>query len=203
MPPSPARDETDETLATRAAAGDAAAFDLLLTRHAARAYRLAFRLTGSEADAQDAVQDGFLSAYRGLGGFRAEASFSTWLYRIVTNAALMLRRRRKRRPTTPLDDALPRFDDEGRHTAEPADLEAAAHVEERIDRAALAAHARAAVDALPEAYRAAFVLRDLEEMETAQVAELLGIGAAAVRQRVHRARLMLRGSLGRLTEGTQ
>lgn len=194
----PADGAPDETLAVRAAAGDDAAFDELMTRYEARAYRLAFRLTGAAADAQDVVQEAFLSAYRGLAGFRAEARFSTWLFRIVTNAALMHRRARRRRPTTPLDDGVPRFDGDGRHAAEPADLEAAARVEERLDREALAEAAQRAVDALPDLYREAFVLRDLEEMDTAEVAELLGIGPAAVRQRVHRARLMLRGALGEL-----
>jgi RNA polymerase sigma-70 factor, ECF subfamily len=188
----------DEALAARAAAGEDPAFEELLERYQARAYRLASRLTGSPADAEDVVQEAFLSAYRGLAGFRGEAKFSTWLFRIVTNAALMQRRGRKRRPTTPLDEGLPRFDRDGRHVAEPADLEAAARVEERLDRATLAVAAQRAVDALPEPYRAAFVLRDLEEMETAEVAALLGIGTAAVRQRVHRARLLLRGDLGRL-----
>jgi RNA polymerase sigma-70 factor, ECF subfamily len=190
----------DETLAARAAAGDEAAFEELLTRYEARAYRLAFRLTGTAADAEDVVQDAFLSAYRGLAGFRGDAGFSTWLFRIVTNAALMQRRGRKRRPTVSLDDGLPRFDGDGRHAAEPADLEAAVRVEERLDREALAGHAQRAVDALPEPCRAAFVLRDLEEMETAEVAALLGIGTAAVRQRVHRARLLLRAYLGGLVE---
>lgn len=198
MPQSPVAGAPDETLAARAAAGDHSAFEDLLTRYEARAYRLAWRLTGSGADAEDVVQDAFLSAYRGLGAFRGEAGFSTWLFRIVTNAALMQRRGRKRRPTTPLDDGLPRFDGDGRHAAEPADLEAAVRVEERLDREALAVHAQRAVDALPEPYRAAFVLRDLEEMETSEVAALLGIGTAAVRQRVHRARLLLRGYLGSL-----
>jgi RNA polymerase sigma-70 factor (ECF subfamily) len=198
MPQLPADGAPDETLAARAAAGDDAAFEELLTRYEARAFRLACRLTGGAADAQDVVQDAFLSAYRGLAAFRGEAGFSPGLFRIVTNAALMQRRGRRRRPTTRLDDGLPRFDADGRHVAEPADLEAAARVEERLDREALAAEAQRAVDALPEPYRVAFVLRDLEEMETSEVASLLGIGAAAVRQRVHRARLLLRGRLGNL-----
>jgi RNA polymerase sigma-70 factor (ECF subfamily) len=198
MPQSPADGAPDETLAARAAAGEDPAFEELLARYEARAYRLAVRLTGSAADAQDVVQEAFLSAYRGLAAFRGEAGFSTWLFRIVTNAALMQRRGRKRRPTTSLDDGLPRFDGDGRHAAEPADLEAAVRVEERLDRETLAAHAQRAVDALPEPYRVAFVLRDLEEMETSEVAALLGIGTAAVRQRVHRARLLLRGYLSGL-----
>jgi RNA polymerase sigma-70 factor (ECF subfamily) len=191
---------SDEELAGRAAGGDSAAFETLVSRHHARVYRLAFRLTGNAGDAQDALQDAFLQAYRRIAGFRGEARFSTWLYRVATNAALMLRRARSRRPAESLEDCLPRFDAEGRHAATPEALLAAAQVEERLDRKRLAEKATAALDRLPESYREAFVLRDLEELETAEVAEVLGIAPAAVRQRVHRARLMLRGYLGALAK---
>src|SRR5262249_3045234 len=193
----------DEELARRAASGDEPAFEELVTRYQSRAWRLACRLLGGEEDACDVLQEAFLSAYRHLPSFRGDARFSTWLFRIVTNAALMHRRTRRRRPAESLDALLPQFDQTGRHAGEPAELEAAAHVEERLDRAALAARARAGLSALPEIYRVAFVLRDLEEMPTAEVAELLGVGADVVRQRVHRARLMLRGYLGCLAGGTR
>jgi len=124
--------------------------------------------------------------------------FSTWLFRIATNAALMHRRARARRPAESLEACLPRFDGDGRHAAEPADLLAASRADELLDRKLLAEKARAGLERLPDIYRDAFVLRDLEELPTAEVADLLGIDAAAVRQRVHRARLMLRGYLGEL-----
>jgi len=193
----------DEDLARRAAAGDESAFEDLVSRYESRAYRLAARLLGREEDAPDVLQEAFLGVYRHLPAFRGDARFSTWLFRIVTNAALMHRRARRRRPAESLDALLPRFDADGRHAAEPAELEAAAHVEERLDRAALADRARAGLSDLPEMYRVAFVLRDLEEMPSAEVAELLGVGADVVRQRVHRARLMLRGYLGRLAGGAR
>ena len=199
---SPSAAVGDEELARRAAAGDEPAFEELVSRYQSRAWRLACRLLAGEDDAPDVLQEAFLSAYRHLPSFRGEARFSTWLFRIVTNAALMHRRARRRRPAESLDALLPRFDETGRHLAEPAELEAAAHVEERLDRAALAERARGFLEALPERHRAAFVLRDLEEMPTAEVAELLGVSAAVVRQRVHRARLILRGYLGRLAGGT-
>jgi RNA polymerase sigma-70 factor (ECF subfamily) len=194
----PAAQPSDETLAARAAAGDEPAFETLVERYQARVYRLACRLTGSESDAPDVLQDAFLQVHRGLSGFRGEARFSTWLYRIATNAALMLRRSRARRPAASLEDFLPRFDARGIHAGEPADLEAAARADERLDRELLAVKAREGLERLPELYREAFILRDLEELSTAEVAELLGIEGAAVRQRVHRARLMLRGYLGDL-----
>jgi RNA polymerase sigma-70 factor (ECF subfamily) len=194
----PAADESDEALAARAAAGDGPAFDALVTRFQARVYRLACRLTGDDAEANDVLQETFLSAYRALPSFRGEARFSTWLYRIATNAALMQRRARARRPVESLEACLPRFDADGVHDAEPGDLAAAGRVDELLDQKRLAEKARAGLERLPEIYRAAFVLRDLEELTTAEVAEALGIEPAAVRQRVHRARLMLRGYLGQL-----
>ena len=144
------------------------------------------------------LQDAFLQAFRHLASFRGEARFGTWLYRIATNAALMHRRSRARRPAEPLDAFLPAFDDAGVHRATPEELIVASRVEELLDRQSLARKAREAVDRLPESYRTAFVLRDLEDLPTAEVAEVLGIEPAAVRQRVHRARLLLRGYLNAL-----
>lgn len=194
----PAAEPSDEDLAARAVAGDGSAFEILMTRYEGRVYRLVCRLTGNEGEAPDALQETFLQVHRGLPAFRREARFSTWLFLIATNAALMQRRRRARRPAQSLEEFLPRFDADGRHAAEPADLEAPARAEELLDRRLLAEKAREGIDRLPDLYREAFVLRDLEEMETSEVAALLGIGNAAVRQRVHRARLPLRGYLSHL-----
>jgi RNA polymerase sigma-70 factor (ECF subfamily) len=192
----------DDALAARAGAGDTSAFDALVDRYQSRAFRLAWRLTGSEHDAADVLQESFLQAYRHLSSFRGEARFGTWLYRIVTNAALMQRRARARRPTEPLDAFLPAFDEAGAHRATPEELVVTSGVEELIDRQSLADKARAAVDRLPDTCRAAFVLRDLEDLPTAEVADVLGIEPAAVRQRVHRARLLLRGYLNALAKGS-
>jgi RNA polymerase sigma-70 factor (ECF subfamily) len=188
----------DEALAARAATGDIPAFESLVARYESRVYRLAFRLTGSEADAMDALQDTFLQVYRHLGSFRGESRFGTWLYRIATNAALMHNRARARQSAESLEVFLPRFDEAGVHLSTPSELQSAAAVDELVDRRLLAEKARAAIERLPELYRVAFVLRDLEEIPTADVAAVLGIEPAAVRQRVHRARLMLRGYLGEL-----
>jgi RNA polymerase sigma-70 factor (ECF subfamily) len=193
----PTAEPSDETLAARAAAGDDQAFEALVERYQGRVYRLACRLT-SETDVPDVLQETFLQVYRHLPAFRGDAQFGTWLYRIATNAALMLRRARARRPSEPLDTFLPRFDDHGVLAATPAELQVAACAEELLDRQRLAEKAREVIARLPDLYRDAFVLRDLEELPTADVARILGIDAAAVRQRVHRARLMLRGFLNEL-----
>jgi len=190
--PAPA---SDEELAARAAAGDGLAFEDLVRRHQDRVYGLARRLTGDEADAADVLQETFLLVHRRLSTFRGEARFATWLYRIATNAARMHHRARRRRPAESLEDYLPRFDADGRHAAMPEALRVPCHAEERLDRRILAEKARAGIERLPDGHREAFVLRDLEELDTAEVADILGIEPAAVRQRVHRARLMLRGFL--------
>ena len=188
---------SDEMLAAQAAAGNDSAFEMIVDRFQARIFRLACRLT-SETDAPDVLQETFLQAYRHLPSFRGESQFGTWLYRIATNAALMHRRASSRRPSEPLDTFLPRFDDQGRHAGTPAELQVAARADELLDRQFLAGKAREMLARLPDIYRDAFVLKDLEEMSTADVAGALDIEPAAVRQRVHRARLMLRGYLSDL-----
>jgi RNA polymerase sigma-70 factor (ECF subfamily) len=193
----PAAESSDEALAARAAAGDTSAFEAIVHRYQARVFRLACRLT-SDTDAPDVLQETFLQVYRHLPSFRGESQLATWLYRIATNAALMHRRAAARRPAESLDTFLPRFDADGTHAATPAELQVVSRADELIDRHTLAEKARAVIAQLPDAYRDAFVLRDLEDMPTAHVARVLGIEPAAVRQRVHRARLMLRGYLSDL-----
>ena len=193
----PAEEPSDETLATRAAAGDDSAFEAIVERYQRRVFRLACRLT-SDSDAPDVLQETFLQVYRHLPSFRGESRFRTWLYRIASNAALMHRRACARRPAEPLDVFLPRFTAEGQHVSTPAELQVAARADELLDRQLLVEKAREVMTRLPDLYRDAFVLRDLEEMSTEDVAQALGVTTATVRQRVHRARLMVRGYLSDL-----
>src|SRR5215475_2638604 len=193
----PAEEPSDETLVARAEAGDDSAFETIVARYQSRVFRLACRLT-SETDAPDVLQETFLQVYRNLRSFRGESQFRTWLYRIASNAALMHRRASARRPAEPLDVFLPQFDAEGRHRATPAELQVCSRADELLDQRLLAERAREVIARLPDVYRDAFVLRDLEDMSTEEVAKALGVTPAAVRQRVHRARLMLRGFLSDL-----
>jgi len=193
-------DTSDESLAARAALGSHDAFDTLALRYQPRIYRLACRLVGVD-DAMDVVQEAFLSAYRHLATFRGESKLSTWLYRIAMNTALMHRRSRARRRTDSLEEFLPAFESDGSHAGSPATLRVAARADELLDRRLIARKAMAVLNQLPESHRSAFVLRDLEELPTAEVAQILGIEPAAVRQRVHRTRLVLRGLLNTLTQG--
>jgi RNA polymerase sigma-70 factor, ECF subfamily len=196
----PAAESSDEVIAARAAAGDDAAFEALVARYQHRVFRLACRLT-SETDAPDVVQETFLQVYRHLSTFRGGAQFSTWVYRIATNAGLMHRRARARRPAEPLDEFLPRFDADGKLEGTPDALRIPSRLDELLDRHELAKKAQVAIDRLPDLYREAFVLRDLEELPTAEVAQVLGVEPATVRQRVHRARLLVRGYLSALAGG--
>jgi RNA polymerase sigma-70 factor (ECF subfamily) len=198
----PGTTPSDETLAADAAAGDVRAFEALVERYQGRIYRLVCRLT-SDTEAPDILQETFLQVYRHLPTFRGESQVGTWIYRIATNASLMARRARSRRPTESLEAFLPRFDDQGTHVDTPAQLLVALRIDERMDRDALAEHARAAIARLPDVYRDALVLRDLEELSTAEVATALGVTPAAVRQRVHRGRVMIRGYLQHLAGGTR
>src|SRR5262245_18722458 len=190
----PEAEPSDEALAARGASGDDSAFEAIVLRYQARVYRLACRLT-SDADAADVLQETFLQVYRIISDFRGDSMFSRWLFRIATNASLMHRRARARRPSESLEEFLPRFDEAGVHVNTPAELQIGSRADELLDRKELAEKARAALPQLPDIYRDAFVLRDLEELPTEEVAKALGVEPATVRQRVHRARLMLRGYL--------
>lgn len=195
-----AADPSDEVLAARAAAGDDPAFEALVVRYQRRVFRLACRLT-SETDAPDVVQETFVQVHRHLSTFRGSARFSTWLYRIATNAGLMHRRAHARRSVESLDMFMPRFDADGRHAEPPDALRMTPRIDELMDRHLLAKKVHAALERVPDLYREAFVLRDLEELSTADVADILGVEPATVRQRVHRARLVLRGYLSDLGKG--
>ncbi len=150
---------------------------------------VATRLLKNPEDARDAVQEAFLSAYRHAGEFAGGCQVGTWLHRIVVNAALMKIRSRSRRPEASIEELLPRFQQDGHH-AEPASRwRTAEEVLEREERQALV---RSCIAQLPESYRTVLLLRDIEELDPAEVAAQLGISTNAVNVRLHRARQALR-----------
>src|SRR5690349_1223015 len=179
-------------LVERTKAGDNRGFDELVRRYRDRVYRLCFKILRHEQDAAEALQDAFLSAYRGLPRFKAESTFSTWLYRIATNASLMkLRRRREghvsyEQSQSPVEDAEPMAIADW--SAQPLDELLDAEVRELVGRE---------IAQLPENERTVFVLRDLMEQTNADVARELGITVAAVKSRLHRARVHLRDRMNR------
>ncbi len=162
----------DRVLVDAARAGDVEAFEVLVRRHEGRVYRVAFRLLGSHADAQDATQETFVRAWRGLGRFRGESAVSTWLYRIVTNRCLNMIA--ASRPAASLDLELLLVG------SDPAEI-----TEQRERFAAVARR----VASLPPEQRAALVLRDFEGLSYEEVAAALEVSVAAVKGRIHRARL--------------
>jgi RNA polymerase sigma-70 factor (ECF subfamily) len=187
--------DADAALVARLRAGDAQAFETLVRQHGSRMLATARRMMPNEDDARDVVQEALLSAFRSIRAFEGTARLSTWLHRIVVNAALMKLRSRRRRREESLEELLPRFDEDG-HFAEPVapwEAEAEALLEGRETRAMV----RRAIDRLPESYRAVLVLRDIEELDTEETATALGIQPNAVKTRLHRARQALRTLLER------
>jgi RNA polymerase sigma-70 factor (ECF subfamily) len=175
--------------------GDAAAFETLVRQYSGRLLATARRMLRSEEDAHDVVQESFASAFKSMGTFAGDAQLSTWLHRIVVNAALMKLRSRRRRPEESIEELLPDFDDRGRFSDEPSGWTATADtlLEQRETRALV----RRCIDRLPETYRTVLLLRDIEELDTDEAAQLLEVSANAVKVRLHRARQALRTLLER------
>ncbi|TKC78958.1 RNA polymerase sigma factor [Trinickia terrae] len=184
--------DDDLSIARRIAAGDRAAFELMMRRHNRRLYRLARAALRNDAEAEDALQDAYVSAYRSIGRFRGDAALFTWLARLVLNECFgRLRRENRRQNVFPIVE-LP----------SSADIEAmSANESDSPDNAAARAEVRALVerklDALPEAFRVVFMLRSVEEMSVEETAQCLAIPEATVRSRHFRAKSMLRESLAR------
>ncbi|MEW2504281.1 sigma-70 family RNA polymerase sigma factor [Amycolatopsis sp. NPDC047767] len=173
-----------EALVAAAAAGDHAAFDTLVRRHTPMMYRVALRITGSPAEAEDVVQEAWLAAWRSLATFRQESAVSTWLYRVVTNGALDLLRRH--RPTVSIESVS---------IAEAPDLVADGTPERQVVHAEQVDAVLRAIARLDVAQRVPLVLRELEGLSYEEVAEVLEVGVPALRSRLHRARVALLGQL--------
>jgi RNA polymerase sigma-70 factor (ECF subfamily) len=181
--------DDEATLLAGLRGGDEAAFAELVGRYSGRLLAVTRRLLNQEQDAQDALQDAFLSAFRGLATFDGNSSLATWLHRIALNAALIKLRTRRRKPEQPIDELLPSYLVDG-HRRDPGPAwKALASDAERAETRELV---RRCIAQLPDSYRVVLVLRDIEELDTAAVAEQLGIEAGAVKTRLHRARQALR-----------
>ena len=196
----------DRELVERAQQGDGAAFAMLVERHQRQLYRLALRMTGSEADAQEVLQEAFLNAYQKLPLFRGEAQFSSWLYRIAANSALMRLRRKRRAPDTlaeqPLELAGPRFSAEG--YLEPASSsDWSQRADEKMMSGELGEAINKAVADLPDDYRTVFLLKDVDGLSNEDIANSLDLTVPAVKSRLHRARLALREKLGEFFDGAK
>jgi RNA polymerase sigma-70 factor (ECF subfamily) len=179
----------EAALITRLQAGDPEAFETVVRLHGGRMLAVARRLVGNEEDARDVVQDAMVSAFRSIDRFEGHARLSTWLHRITVNTALMKLRSRRRRPEESIEPLLPTFQDDGHHGSE---FVAWPSADATIEREETRRMVRAAIDQLPESYRTVLLLRDIESLDTAETARLLGLTANAVKIRLHRARQALR-----------
>jgi RNA polymerase sigma-70 factor, ECF subfamily len=187
-PPPP--DVPDAELARRVAAGERDAFAILMRRYNRSLYRAARSILRDDAEAEDALQDAYLLAFRAIGQYRADARLGTWLTRIVVNEALARARRgRRRAEVIQLDGAA--------EPGEEQNMTSGAH--ESPEDAAMRAQMRQlleqSIDQLPDAFRTVFMLRAVEEMSGEEVAACLDIPEATVRSRFFRARSLLRTAL--------
>jgi RNA polymerase sigma-70 factor (ECF subfamily) len=186
--------ETEDILIRRLQAGDTAVFEGLFRQYAPRVARQALHLLVNEAEAEEVVQEVFLTLYEKANTFRGDAALSTWLYRLTANAALTRLRRRKRRPEVAIDDYLSRFQDDGHHAVRPV-VDWSNDLERRCAADELRRLLYDALEALPALDKTVVVLSDFEELSNKDIGNILGLSVPAVKARLHRARLFLRGKL--------
>jgi RNA polymerase sigma-70 factor (ECF subfamily) len=195
----PAGADTEAGLVARLRDGDTDALEQLMARYQGRIYRLAYGITRREADAEEVVQDVFLSLFRKIATFEGRAGLGTWLYRVATNAALIKRRGKRHEVEVSLEDCLPRFEEDGHREGDRAWLLAdwSATPHEQLLTLETRAVLNGALAALPDGYRAVLLLRDLEGLSNEEAAEALGESVPSVKSRLHRARMALREQLTR------
>ena len=196
VPPLP---PPQEALIASAAAGDSDAFGLLVAPHLGLFANGIRRILGNAADTQDTLQNALLAMYQDLPTFEARSAFSSWGYRICVNAALMFRRAQGRFREETMDEypGLGRFDARGHHLESRESLPWAVAPEAlaEVERGQLRACLLKALEGLPEAQRVVFVLKDLEDWSTQEIADRLELTPASVRQRLHRARVQVQACL--------
>jgi RNA polymerase sigma-70 factor (ECF subfamily) len=169
---------------------ESTAHEEFVCRYGGRMLATARRFLGSEQDCHDAVQQAFVSALRSIDRFEGNAKLGTWLHRILVNVCLMTLRARSRRNEIPMDELLPVFDHSGHHARSIARWRQPP--EDRLQSDETRQLVRRCIDMLPDEYRSVIILRDIEELDTAEAADTLGISPGAVKTRLHRARQALR-----------
>jgi RNA polymerase sigma-70 factor (ECF subfamily) len=186
-------------LIERLRAQDPSALEILMEQYGPRLLRVAFGITRSHGDAEEVVQDVFVTLFRKIDSFEGRAALGTWLYRVAANAALIKRRGKRGELEVKLEDYLPTFKADGHREGDRAFL--LADWSRTPEDELLSGEAREILDEglalLPEHYRAILVLRDVEELPNEDVAEILGESVSTVKSRLHRARMALREVLTR------
>jgi RNA polymerase sigma-70 factor, ECF subfamily len=183
----------DTVLVEQFKRGSLEAFEEIMQRYESKVFNMAMRFTRNQEDAEEVLQDVFSTLYRKVDGFQGKSAFSSWLYRIVVNAAFMKLRKRKQNQTISIEDLAPAI--------KQYCLDCDAMVSSRSDSLSMNRELRDiiqnAINRLPEQYRAVFVLRDVDGMSNQEVGDVLGLSIPAVKSRLHRSRLMLRKKLQR------
>ncbi len=181
---------SDMELVTLLQNGSSDAFSEIVSRYAEKAQHLAMRITRSQEDTEEVLQDVFVTVFRKIDTFKGESAFSSWLYRITANTAFMKLRGRKKTAAISLEDITPKEKESWtRNRSDESDIE---HISTRHE---LREQIQKAVEMLPYEYRIIFVMRDVDGLSNEEVAATLSFSVAAVKSRLHRARLMLRKTL--------
>jgi RNA polymerase sigma-70 factor (ECF subfamily) len=183
----------DCLLVERMKCGDEDAFEKILEMYQPRVYRLAYRITSSEADAEDVTQNVFLILYKKIASFKGESALFSWVYKITLNASWEILRHRKRENHLSIEQYLPKFNEDGRH-AEPI-LDWSDRPDDIATRKEVQSLVRKAIDGLSTGYKSVLILRDIEGLPSKETAEILDLTVPAVKSRLHRARLYVRRSL--------
>ena len=188
-----AKKVSDLDLIERFRTGSVEAFEELVSRYEAKVFNLALRFTRSQEDAEEVLQDVFATIYKKIEGFQGKSAFSSWLYRIIVNAAFMKLRKRKQQQSISLEDLSPivrqhYLDQESAFLSRSDAISMNRELREVLEKA---------INRLPGQYRAVFILRDIDGLSNQEVGEILDLSIPAVKSRLHRSRLMLRKKLAR------
>jgi RNA polymerase sigma-70 factor, ECF subfamily len=186
--------ENSGELIERLKAGDQDAFEAVFNRYSAKLYNLALRIIGDAADTEEVIQDVFWTVYRKVKSFQGNSQFSTWLYRLTVNAALGKIRRRKKTNEVEYDEFLPKFQNDGHHLVRPV-IDWSETLDEKYTRRELHELLGQALAQLKPLDKSVVVLSDLEGLSDKEIAATLGLSVSAVKTRLHRSRLFLRGKM--------
>lgn len=187
---------SDVALVDSFKAGDIAAFEEIVSRYEAKVMNLSLRFTRNQEDAEEVLQDVFTTVYRKIDGFRGQSAFSSWLYRIVVNAAFMKLRKKKQNQAISMEDLAPAV----KQYCIERDDAAWPHSHNVAVTRELQEVLQKAIDRLPDQYRAVFVLRDVDGLSNQETGQILDLSIPAVKSRLHRSRIMLRKKLQRYYE---
>ena len=184
----------DAELVERLKTGDEEALEVIFNRYSAKLYNVAQKILGEVADVEEVIQDVFWTAFRKAKSFRGNSQFSTWLYRLTINAALGKVRRSRKSKETEYEEYLPKFQKDGHHSVRPV-IDWSDTLDEKYAECELRQLLSDALDQLKSLDKSVVILSDMEGMSDKEIAVMLGLTVSAVKTRLHRARLFLRGKL--------